>query len=83
MKKEDDGYRGRKCAGICDRIDYFVDTTLSFRHFYRKVKNYQFETLMRYFKLTRTHDPLYEAKDLRDVVNRAINVEIQPGKYFY
>ena len=52
---------------------------MSFRHFYRNVKNYQIETLMKYFKMTRRYDPLYAARDLRDLVDRALDVEIHPA----
>jgi DNA polymerase III epsilon subunit-like protein len=41
LKREDKKYRGRNCDRICDRIDSFSDTVVSFRHFYRNVKNYQ------------------------------------------
>ena len=61
------------------RIDFFSDTIVSFRHFFRKVKNYQLETLMKYFKMTRRYDPLYAARDLRDLVDRALDSEIHPA----
>ena len=34
---------------------------------------------MRYFKMTRTVDPLYGAQDLKDVVHRALDKEVHPA----
>ena len=34
---------------------------------------------MRYFKMTRTCDPLYGAQDLKDVVSRALDKEVHPA----
>jgi DNA polymerase III alpha subunit (gram-positive type) len=66
-----------KAGMYCDAIFGFADTLVSFKKLFPELEAYNLKYLMKKFGIVedQTHEGLQDAKDLREVITRALEVK--------